>query len=769
MSSDFRQFQRLTASKLNRAINESGAQAGEAAAQPYATAAAASATAASASETAAAASVVAAEAAVSAALGPVAKVTTTGTSSAYSITASHGASANRSVWVRFHTTNAAHPVNLTWNGTTRSLRQADSGVLIAGMLPVNEDMLVLDNGTTFNVYRLDDITRAFTQMLIIRDGTFNFDHYKAAADANARSRIQMSLTSNLGVVTIRSGGDGTSVAGATLAALSDNSTRVYGDLTVDGAATVGGDRVLVEDDPSLAVYASPLTAPNIKHIVGAPSRMNNRTSPQRISATSYYQVGGLDQHRAIVYANGAWVDFMHMPKGGTVNLIPSSAGAVCYLYTGEGEWSGNGVTAATLTAHSWVNTSTKILQGSAGAYIRVTRNGAGASFLATCDYGSVSDGTGAVMPSHDVVVGWGPQSWGVDMRQNSAAGWQPRMVELGLGTNAYFPDTANVGASTLLYFAAKSTLYYWDPDTDTPGQRLIDMSEAIKADRTARTALMGTTAPAMSVMCWFEGLNLMGSWGPSSTHPLNCPQVYTESMVKAFQWLDADLGYSLKYFVIPLTSQKLGTFDETLWHAVRMAQLRAPAAGAAAVPPVDIVIAPEVYGDPRAGDEEAEAGERHYDFPVHAVVASRMCDAWGNETAAQSNHLGATIDSVVTADGGAGLVWDVIIDYGDGRAFNSAAIPHLGGFRLLPAATGSVDTDDFATPLTIASVAWAGAGGAPLIALRVTLDTPYLAGTPRPSVLWGSAYATDDIDTLIYTLHPETAKRMYLRQYLSGG
>lgn len=62
----FRQFQRLTAGQLNKALAETGAQAGEAAAAPYATAAAASATAAASSASAAAADRIAAEAAVTA-------------------------------------------------------------------------------------------------------------------------------------------------------------------------------------------------------------------------------------------------------------------------------------------------------------------------------------------------------------------------------------------------------------------------------------------------------------------------------------------------------------------------------------------------------------------------------------------------------------------------------------------------------------------------------------------------------------------------------
>jgi hypothetical protein len=586
-------------------------------------------------------------------------------------------------------------------------------------------------------------------------------NYRAPGDANARHR-DWPLDDGR---RFWYSGDGTVAPTVRFGILADGSVRAYSGMRIDGTATVGTARILTENDAG-----APLTSANIKHIVGAPSRMNNRTSPQRTSVAAYYQVGGIDQHRDIIYANGAMINFVHAPKGATFNLIPASAGAVCHLYTGEGDWSGNGSTAATLTANSWVNDGSKMLTGSAGAWIRVRRGNN--TFLAIADSGTVGTASGAVMPAADLVLGVGPQSWGVDLQMNGAADAVDQLGLLGLGTKFHSVPTAAVGASSLLYFADKATLSYWNAETDTPTQRLDDMIAAIQADRTTRTALQGSTAPAMSVMVWYEGLNLMGFWGPQSTHPYNCPQAYTASMVKVFQYINAQLGYNLTYIVIPLTSQKLGTFAESLWHAVRMAQLRAPAAGAAASPSVDIIVAPEVYGDPRSGDEEAESGERHYDFPAQGVQMRRIIDAWANHIHAQTNHLGTFVrptDPVVTADGGAGVIWDVVLNYGDGRAFSSAPVPHLAGFRLLPAATGNIDVDDFATPLTIASVSWAGAGGAPLIALRVTLASAYTAGTPRPSVLWGAAPATDDLDTLIYTLSPVNAKRVYLRQFLSGG
>lgn len=544
----------------------------------------------------------------------------------------------------------------------------------------------------------------------------------------------------------------------------DGATRLYDPVGYIGPAALGDDARIASD------HRPPLTYTNIRRLIGTRSRMNARTSPQRlvISAAGYYQVGGLDQHRDIVIASaasGTWLDFIHAPKGATFNIICEGS-AVVHLYTGEGTWSGDGSTPAALTAHSWINTGGKILTSSAGAWLRVRRSNT--TFLAIADTGSVAAGT-PTMPTHDVIVGFGPQSWGVDLRQNSAAGWQPHLTTLGTGsTKFYSPDTANVGASSLLYSASNSTLFHWDQRTDVPGQRLTDIIEAIKADKTARTTLMGTTAPNMTDFVWFFGLNEMEEWGPSSTHADNNPTVYVSSFVKMVQHMHTELGYTLRHWVIPLTSQKLGTFSEDKWHAIRMAQLRLPAAGAAASPAVTINITPEVYGDQRSGDEEAESGERHYDYPTHAIQAERLCQAWANVAHAQSNYLGPTITSVATADAGVGVEWDVTIDYGTGRSVNQAKRPESAGFRLLPVAVGSSDTDDFATPLTIVSSRWTGGGGTTIV-LRVTLSEPYLAGTPRPSVLWGSAEATDEITSVIYALDPTSAKRYYLRQYLSGG
>jgi hypothetical protein len=614
--------------------------------------------------------------------------------------------------------------------------------------------------------------------LRIEGASGRLDFTASSADTVGRARI----VRNGNALDIYSGSDGASMGNARLNARfqDDQTGRFYNGLYVGPPALAERGQVLTDNRP-------PLTYRSIKAIVGSPSRMNNRTSPQRVTvpAGGYYQVGGLDQHRNIVYGNGAWLDFIHAPKGAQFNIEPATSSAVCYLYTGAGTWSGDGVSAATLIPHTWANTGGTFMQGSAGAWLRVRRSNV--TFLAIADSGTVSSavllptGGGIPMPTADLVMGAGPQSWGVDWRQNAAAGAIPAMDKLSIGSNFYSPDTANVGASTLLWFAAKDGLHHWDQRTDVPGQRLIDIAEAIKADRTLRTTLMGSTAPRMAAFTWVFGLNEMGNtvtpaFGPSGTYPDNNPAVYVDAFVKACQYLDAENGAPMVHIVTPLTSQKLGTFPQWAWYAIRMAQLRLPAAGAAASPSVQIVIAPEIYGDTRSGDEEAQEGERHYDFSTHAVQAERNIMAYDNAANAATNHLGPTITGIETADSGVGLVWNVVVNYDGAGGPNQATRPYDAGFRLLPAKVGNPDIDDFVTedstdgtgyiqPLTIRNTRWTQGAGS-TVNLRVTLTAPYTAGTPRPCVLWGSGEATDDLGCLIYTQHPLTSKRYYLRQYL---
>lgn len=724
----------------------------------------------------------AAEAAASSSLGPM-TVTTVGGSVdgsgnclIYTGTLTSAPTLGAQAHITPHAPNAAgprlRPTVASVLQSQVSIRDASAGALGAGALQTGRTYLLWYDGTYWRVLAEVGNTRRVK-------ATALSDIYAAPGDEDGYGRLKLSMGED-GTLLVQTG-DGTAATGwRSRFGYYDGAFRIYDPAAYLGPAALGEDaRILTDHYP-------PLTYRTAKNLRQQPWRNNARTSVQRLILTEpvVYQPGGLDtaDKRYIIVsqaASGSFIDLVHMPYASEVVVICQGT-AVAHLYTGEGSWSGNGSTAASLTAHSWVNTGTKILTTSAGAWVSIMRDVY--EFHAAARDGSVADGTGATLPGQDLVVGAGPQSWARDWMLNAAAGVVARLAALGLGTSYCAPDTANVGASTLLYFAAKASLFHWDQRTDVPGRRLLDIIAAIQADRTARTAMQGSTAPAMSDFIWYFGLNDLGEFGPSSTHPANCPAVWTASFVKMCQYMHAQLGYSMRHWIMPLTSQKFGTFgtsdaagtdaDEmACWHAMRMAHLRCPDAGAAASPAVTIRMIPEGYGDPRSDDDEAEEGERHYDHPVHALQADRWTQAYANEAHGQSNFTGPFIPDaspVASADSGAGIEWDVTIDYGVGRAINQATRPEAAGFRLLPEATGDSDTDDWATPLDILATRWV-AGTGTTIKLRCTLAEPYLAGTPRPSVLWGAAEATEQIDCLIFATDPVSGKRYYLRQYLSGG
>lgn len=609
--------------------------------------------------------------------------------------------------------------------------------------------------------------------------------YAVPGDADGYGRLRLRALEDGEIIC--DSGDGTEATGWTSRwAFIDGAFRVYGQEAYVGPAALGEDARVLTD------HHTPLVARRVKNLIGRPMRANNRTSPQRlvISAPEFYQLGGIDQHRDIEIASGGTGTILSaefFPKGAECRIW-CAAGAVVHLYTGEGEWVGNGVTAASLTPFSWVNTGGKLLSSSAGAWLRVRRGNT--TFLAIADTGSLSAATkgagGVTKPAPSLIVAGGNQSWAVDFMENGAAGLKSGRIALGLGGKVYVVPSGNVGGSPILDFAAKTTLAHWDQVANQPKQRLEDMIAALIADRVNREAWLGltptaegTNAPAPDAMVWIPGLTDLSEFGPSTTHPNNCPQVWTASFVKCCQAINAALGADIVHGLVGLTAQKIGTFgtsddpetaaDEmACWHAMRMAQQRCVAAGAAALPPVTIVILSDIYGDARSLDDTNSEGERHYDFPVVVDQAERFAHDLDNALGLATHHTGAEITAVASADSGAGREWDVTIDYGEGRSFNQAKRPHAAGFRLLPAATASIDADDWATPLTIVSTRWV-AGTGTTIKLRCLLDAPYLGGTPRPSVLWGPAEATDELETVIFTQNPDTGQRFYLRQYLSGG
>lgn len=136
--------------------------------------------------------------------GVVGLGTSTGTSSAYVVTAILGPGAGKVGRMRFHVTNAAHPITLSWNATVRSLRQGDGSPFIASMIDPAVEYLVFDTGTQFWVFGLVASVKSFLIFEAIRAGTFNFYH-KQPGDAEPRVVWQ---TTSDGRFVVRTGGDG---------------------------------------------------------------------------------------------------------------------------------------------------------------------------------------------------------------------------------------------------------------------------------------------------------------------------------------------------------------------------------------------------------------------------------------------------------------------------------------------------------------------------------------------------------------------------------
>lgn len=157
--------------------------------------------------------VAAAEAVAAAATtnGVVVLGTSTGVGNAYVFTAALGPGAGKVGRGKFNVTNLVHPVNATWNGVTRTLRQGDGSTLIADMIDPAVEYFIFDTGSQYWIANLLQSVRAFVIFEAIRSGTFNYYH-KQPGDAQPRTVIQSALDAangNRGKLVVRTGGDGT--------------------------------------------------------------------------------------------------------------------------------------------------------------------------------------------------------------------------------------------------------------------------------------------------------------------------------------------------------------------------------------------------------------------------------------------------------------------------------------------------------------------------------------------------------------------------------
>jgi hypothetical protein len=559
-------------------------------------------------------------------------------------------------------------------------------------------------------------------------------------------------------------------AGRTLSTDSDGALRATTGLKV-GPAALGALADVPSGNRPALTYADTL------RLIGPDRADTNEISVRRITisdAGSYVQVGLAEQGKEIRTTNagsGTWYDVQHMASG-THQVIYADSAAVFHLYCGEA--TRNDDNNVLVGSNAWHGFNSRVLTASAGSKVVVWRDDG--LFTVQVIRGSVADAApGTWMPTQDAVIAHSWQSWrGPRIGRNGGVAWRARMKALGLGHRYYSVPYAGVGASSVLAtpddLAQPATARnYWNQITDTPGQRLLDMVANIIADRDARSLRMNTTAPAVTDIFYTGNLNDMEWFGPQAARPDNHPAVLTASVVKMCAYVDNALGYRVRHHFTPLPSQDAGGFGQTappgitedmLFTAIRMAQLRIPAAAAAfrdsdqhVSAGVLAYIAPEIQ-DPRT------PGDRHYGAWWQARQAERDCEHWAKIAHNVDTWTGLTVVGKTKVSD---TQIDITVSYGAGKAFSGGRLPPIA---LLPQATGDPDTDNFAAPLPIASTRWyANDSGAKTIKLMITLASAY-AGVPRFVSLYGAAAITQQGFAVTTALHPATGAPWYLQSYL---
>lgn len=701
----FRQFQRLTAGQLNKALAETGAQAGEAAAAPYATAAAASATAAASSASAAATSATAADTAVTAATGPILLTSVGGTATAFTATASHAPTTGRSYWLDAPATNTGTCTLAINGGTARSIRQADGTQLVAGMLRSGRRyLLVYSASNTFIVLGVASISYFFNQVNLIRSSGVNVEFRVADTDAQPWSSLQFISD---GRVIFRAGGDGTTIGAQVLEIQTDGDVR----------ALVG--RFL--DNRSSALYSAynpPAVNDTAREIAASVAWGPWWETPHEavgITSTEPYSVSGGDLGRHIrIAVASAWIDFETMPLNTSIIVDNQSAGSGT-LYSG---YSGT----------LWRNTAGTRLTIPAGSVVHVIKGQS--DIIAATLYGTAVSSSATAVPTYSRAWAFGPgQSWAKRQTKNAARGIQRKMGELSLSRDVMLIQDVAAGASALIIGAPSDVNnYWWEPGVG-PGPNATAMRDAV---------LAAPASPGLSdciVMYGLNDLSIFASTGSST------PAIWTQAQIDLQAWLRTQLGLAaLRFWICPLPSQDLGTFDETKWYAMRRAQLEVVLGDANTFRGPDYYDLPRPYGD------------RHHAYLAQAEHGARVARFITREVDALSNYLGPKIISFARS---AAKTYVVTIDYGTGVAVRRPTVP--AGFAIMPAA------GLFATPLTVApgGYTWGTSGSNITLTITTTTDDAS-ADLAYP---YGSAWEMSDPSRIMRAQDPDTGEWLPLQTY----
>jgi hypothetical protein len=403
------------------------------------------------------------------------------------------------------------------------------------------------------------------------------------------------------------------------------------------------------------------------------------------------------------------------------------------------EANGTAIINAGYTTGVWADTSTTCIKMEPNSFLEVVKEQNGIRILAA---NGLAYAVSVTEPTYGYKWAFLGQSWAERESKNAYFGIQKRLYELVAAgkpianPSVFVVQNTAFGASALLKGAPTDVSnYWWDQSVSAPGPNAVAFVSAVAA-----TSLWGPALSDVAVMYGLNDMTIFTSSGTTST-----PEVWTASQVALQQYIRSALGLpNLRFWICPLPSQRLGTFAENKWYAMRNAQLAVISAD-----PAGLTFRGPDYYDYPCPYVPVEPEDRHHAYVYQADHGARLASVIMNYVVSASVYTGPVI---VSASRIAPKTFRITFDRRGGTAFNRPSVP--------VAARIIANGDYFSTPLTVEPGSWiigvVSVSGYNYDTYTVSLETD--ASTMQLAYPYGSAYELRDTTRQWRALDPETGR-----------
>lgn len=218
-----------------------------------------------------------AENAVSAGLGPVVTSSVSGTTTAYTATASADNASGRSYWFRPNATNEGSATLAINGGTARSLRTETGTVLTAGMLRSDTEYLIRFDGTVFRVLGMR-LAQRFQSRVNLVGTTATLDGQATGAEGTIVSRITGMAGGDV-ILQVNNGAGGLQTALLAYGSVSAASaSKTTGTVLISGDLQVAGDIVSTATFTGAPVFEGGVNMDHRLNLRGATATVDGYTT-----------------------------------------------------------------------------------------------------------------------------------------------------------------------------------------------------------------------------------------------------------------------------------------------------------------------------------------------------------------------------------------------------------------------------------------------------------------------------------------------------------